>query len=92
MLSLDGFRNFSVTEDQKAERVRLSRQNLRIYEANEEEFLVRFVTMDETWVHYFDPETKKTVDGVEASRFSYPKEGAEVNYSRKGDGFCFLGL
>ena len=48
-----------LTEEQKAERMRLSRQTLRIYEANEEEFLARFVTMDETWVHYFDPETNK---------------------------------
>ena len=47
-----------LTEEQKTERVRLSRQNLRIYEANKEEFLARFVTMDKTWVHYFDPETK----------------------------------
>ena len=48
-----------LTEEQKKERVRLSRQNLRVYNANEEDFLARFVTMDETWVHYFDPETRQ---------------------------------
>ena len=48
-----------LTEEQKKERVRLSRQNLRVYNANEEDFLARFVTMVETWVHYFDPETRQ---------------------------------
>ena len=48
-----------LSDEQKEERVRLARQSSRLYEANEDEFLARFVTMDETWVHHFDPETKR---------------------------------
>ena len=48
-----------LTEDQKKTRVQMSRQNLALYEADEDTFLARFVTMDETWVHHFDPESKR---------------------------------
>ena len=44
---------------QKEERIRLVWQCLRLFEANKDEFLVRFVTMDETWIHQFDPETNR---------------------------------
>ena len=48
-----------LTEDQKKARVQMARQNLALYEADEDTFLARFVTMDETWVHHFDPESKR---------------------------------
>ncbi|UYV73413.1 hypothetical protein LAZ67_10003098 [Cordylochernes scorpioides] len=61
-----GFRKISarwvpklLTPDQKAVRRKLSSDNLALFEANPEEFVNRFVTMDETWAHHFTPESKQ---------------------------------
>ncbi|UYV65560.1 hypothetical protein LAZ67_3004693 [Cordylochernes scorpioides] len=48
-----------LTPDQKAVRRKLSSDNLALFEANSEEFFNRFVTMNETWAHYFTPESKQ---------------------------------
>ncbi|UYV62215.1 hypothetical protein LAZ67_1008243 [Cordylochernes scorpioides] len=48
-----------LTPDQKAVRRKLSSDNLALFEANPEEFVNRFVTMDETWAHHFTPESKQ---------------------------------
>ncbi|UYV68774.1 hypothetical protein LAZ67_6000819 [Cordylochernes scorpioides] len=45
--------------DQKAVRRKLSSDNLALFEANLEEFVNIFVTMDETWAHHFAPESKQ---------------------------------
>jgi len=36
-----------------------SRDNLSLYNADPAEFICRYVTMDETLAHHFDPETKQ---------------------------------
>lgn len=43
----------------KEQRVEVSKRNLEIIERDPDTFYRRFVTMDETWLHHFDPETKK---------------------------------
>ena len=48
-----------LTVDQKHTRRTLSRTNLNLFEEDPANFLKRFVTMDETWVHHFTPETKQ---------------------------------
>ncbi|UYV61879.1 hypothetical protein LAZ67_1006929 [Cordylochernes scorpioides] len=48
-----------LTPDQKAVRRKLSSDNLALFEANTEEFVNRFVTMDDTWAHHFTPESKQ---------------------------------
>lgn len=48
-----------LTVDQKRSRVLHSEANLEYLKANRKQFLTRFVTVDETWVHHFDPETKR---------------------------------
>ncbi|UYV63100.1 hypothetical protein LAZ67_2003132 [Cordylochernes scorpioides] len=48
-----------LTPDQKAVKRKLSLDNLASFEANPEEFVNRFVTMDETWAHHFTPESKQ---------------------------------
>ncbi|XP_045451016.1 histone-lysine N-methyltransferase SETMAR-like [Melitaea cinxia] len=48
-----------LTDEQKKNRVDISRVNLEKFQADQENFLSRFVTMDETWIHHFDPETKQ---------------------------------
>ena len=48
-----------LTVDQKHTRRTLSRTNLNLFEEDPANFLRRFVTMDETWVHHFIPEAKE---------------------------------
>ena len=48
-----------LTVDQKHTRRTLSRINLNVFEEDPANFLKRFVTMDETWVHHFTPEAKQ---------------------------------
>jgi len=48
-----------LTDDHKKTRYNISKQNLDIFQADTDKFLVRFVTMDECWIHHFDPETKQ---------------------------------
>ncbi|UYV68113.1 hypothetical protein LAZ67_5003089 [Cordylochernes scorpioides] len=48
-----------LTPDQKAVRRKVSSDNLALFEANPEEFVNRFVTIDETWAHHFTPESKQ---------------------------------
>ncbi|XP_077156041.1 histone-lysine N-methyltransferase SETMAR-like [Ranitomeya variabilis] len=48
-----------LTDEQKKKRVDISIANLEKFQADKEKFLSRFLTMDETWIHHFDPETKQ---------------------------------
>ncbi|XP_071104776.1 uncharacterized protein [Haliotis cracherodii] len=48
-----------LTADQKRQRESLSRENFKPFEGDPDNFLKRFVTMDETWVHHFEPESKQ---------------------------------
>ncbi|UYV71033.1 hypothetical protein LAZ67_8001483 [Cordylochernes scorpioides] len=48
-----------LTPDQKTVKKKLSSDNLALFKANTEEFVNRFVTMDETWAHHFTPESKQ---------------------------------
>ncbi|XP_012564605.1 histone-lysine N-methyltransferase SETMAR-like [Hydra vulgaris] len=48
-----------LTVDQKRNRVRTSQQCLDMFNCNQSEFLRRFITMDETWIHYYTPESRQ---------------------------------
>ncbi|KAG5320457.1 SETMR methyltransferase, partial [Pseudoatta argentina] len=48
-----------VTMEHKRNRVTISKQYLKMFQRNPDEFLRRFITVDETWIHYFTPETKE---------------------------------
>ena len=50
-----------LNDSQKAKRAEVSRKNLRLYQRDPEAFLNRMVTVDETWVHHFTPEKKRTI-------------------------------
>ena len=39
---------------------------LEVYNANPEDFHARLVTGDETWLHHWDPDTKKRIHAMEA--------------------------
>ena len=46
-----------LTDDQKRNRLDISRHLLSCYEDDPGDFIKRVVTQDEPWVHHFDPET-----------------------------------
>jgi len=48
-----------LTDEQKHCRSEYAAENLALLEQDPENFWRRIVTMDETWVHHFDPETKQ---------------------------------
>ena len=50
-------RNLNMQDRQQ--RVELSQELLEVYSANPEDFHTRLVTRDETWLHHWDPDTKK---------------------------------
>jgi len=45
--------------DQKHQRCQSSEQYLEFFRRDPNDFLSRLVTMDETWLHHYDPETKQ---------------------------------
>ena len=48
-----------LTIDQKRIRVTTSKQNLAYFNRNPKEFLRRFVTINETWIHRYTPESRE---------------------------------
>jgi len=52
-----------LTVDHKRDRVTISKQYLEMFQRNPDEFLKRlkrrFIIVNETWIHYFTPETKE---------------------------------
>jgi len=45
--------------DQKCQRCQSSEQLLEFFQRDRNDFLSRLVTMDETWIYHYDPETKQ---------------------------------
>jgi len=48
-----------LNEDQKRQRCLSSEQHLEFFRRDPTDFLSRLVTMDETWLYHYDPETKQ---------------------------------
>ena len=48
-----------LTDAQKQTRLNISKTSLELFQRDPDLFLARFVTMDETWLHHYDPETKR---------------------------------
>ena len=49
-----------LTVDQKRQRVVDSERCLELFRRNKPNFLRRYVTMDETWIHHYTPESKRS--------------------------------
>jgi len=47
-----------LTPENKQALLTTSLENLSVYNADPAKFLRKYVTMDETWAHHFDPEIK----------------------------------
>jgi histone-lysine N-methyltransferase SETMAR len=48
-----------LTDDQKHTHMKISEQCLEHFNNNKTDFVRRFITMDETWIHHYTPETKQ---------------------------------
>jgi histone-lysine N-methyltransferase SETMAR len=48
-----------LTADQKRTRMKISEQCLERFNKNKADFVCRFTTMDETWIHHYTPESKQ---------------------------------
>jgi len=48
-----------LTADQKCTRMNISVQCLKRFNKNKTDFVRRFITIDETWIHHYTPESKQ---------------------------------
>ena len=62
-----------LTLDQKQQRVEDSERCFELFKRGEKDFLRRDVTMDETWIHHYTPETKRSSAEWAAAGESRPK-------------------
>ena len=82
--------------DHKRARVVASEQCLGIFQRNSKEFLRRYVTVDETWIHYYTPETKNQSKMWTGPGESAPKKAKTVSSAGKvmatifGDSDCII--
>jgi len=60
--------------DQKCERCQSSEQLLEFFQPDPNDFLSRLVTMDETWLYRYDPETKQQSVEWQHSGSPHPKK------------------
>lgn len=72
-----------LTPEQKIVRVVHSEECLDIFERDPKEFLRRYVTVDETWVHYYTPETKEQSKQWIARGEPAPKKAKTVKSADK---------
>jgi histone-lysine N-methyltransferase SETMAR len=79
-----------LTADQKLIRMKISEQCLGHFNKNKTDLMRRFITMDETWIHHYTPESKQqSKQWTKAGLFS-AKEGKVGSISRKGHGIGVL--
>lgn len=64
--------------EQKRIRLTISRDCLEMFEADPQGFLDRFVTMDETWVHHYTPESKQQSKQWKKSGEPTPKKAKAI--------------
>ena len=67
-----------LTADHKQARVVAPEQCLSTFQRNSKEFLRRYVSVDETWIHYYTPETKNQPKMWTGPGESAPKKAKTV--------------
>ena len=70
-----------LTMEQKERREDVSIECLAMFHSNKTDFLRQFISMDETWVHHFTPETRKQSKQWAERRESTPKKVKTVSYT-----------
>lgn len=67
-----------LTADQKCIRMKISEQCLDRFHKDKTHFVRRFVTMDETWIHHYTPESKQQSKQWTESGGSAPKKAKSL--------------
>ena len=76
-----------LTLDQKQQRVEDSEHCLELFKRGKKDSVRRYVTMDETWIHHYTPETKRSSAEWTAAGESHPKRPKTtqfIDYLEKG--------
>src|ERR1700755_1274779 len=81
-----------LTPDNKRNRETTSEQCLTLFKRNPKEFLRRFVTVDETWIHWYTPETKEQSKQWTSRGERAPKKAKTVVSAGKGMSTAFWDL
>jgi hypothetical protein len=63
-----------LTADQKRTRLKISEQSLELFKKNKTNFVRRFITMDETRIHPYTPESKQQSKHRKEAGCSAPKK------------------
>jgi len=85
-----------LTADQKRTRMKISEQCLERFNKNKTDFVHRFNTMDETWIHHYTPASKQQSKQWTEASCSAPKKTRSVPSAGKvmasvfWDGECLL--
>jgi len=73
-----------LTADQKRTRMKISEKCLKRFNKNKTDFVwCRFITMDETWIHHYTPESKQQSKQWTETGCSAPKKTRWVPSARK---------
>ena len=72
-----------LSQDQKRIRVEISEKCLAHFQRNQSDFFNWFVTTDETWVHYYTPETKLQSKQCKHVDSPQPKKAKAIQSARK---------
>ena len=80
----------SLSDEQMATRASVYSALLKRFRSKEDDFLSRLVTVDETWVQYYEPENKAQSPECRAG-VSEAKEVQNATLCWQGDGNCILG-
>jgi hypothetical protein len=67
-----------LTADQKRTRMKISEQCLEHFNKNETDFVRQFITMEETWIHHYTPESKQQSKQWTEAGCSAPKKTSSV--------------
>jgi len=67
-----------LTADQKRTRMKVSEQCWERFNKNKTDFVHRFITMDETWIHHYTPLSKQQSKQWTEASCSAPKETSLV--------------
>ena len=87
-----------LTADQKCTRTKISEQCLECFNKNKTDFVRRFITMDETWIYHYTPESKQQSKQWTEAGCSAPKKTRSVPSAGKvmasvfwdAEGICLL--
>ena len=81
----------SLSNKQMATRASVYSTLLKQFRSKEDDFLSRLVTVDETWVHYYEPENKAQSHQSVGPGSQRPKKFKNATLCWQGDGNCILG-